>query len=177
MAMDKRATRRVGGPAWRPGEPTLTVSEIAEALAPIAPDIPGTIQRIRHWTREQMMLPVGELHSGSGKHRQYAAAAVYDAAILHVLASAGFSVSSHRELVDALSKARFEIAEWKPAKKKPLRLELIIARTAAGMAQLGVYTEDEEIVDHRGFKVADVVLTVKVDLKKLFAQVDSHGGS
>jgi DNA-binding transcriptional MerR regulator len=169
--------RRVGGPAWRPGEPTLTVSEIAEALEPIAPDVAGTIQRIRHWTREQMMLPVGKLHSGPGKHRQYAATAVYDAAILHMLTNAGFSVSSHRDLVDALSKARFKIAEWESAKEKPPRLELIIARTAAGMAQLGVYTEDEKVVDHRGFKVADVVMTVKVDLKKLFAQVDGHGGS
>ena len=34
------------------GAPTLVVSDIAAQLAPIAPDIPNTVQRIRHWTRE-----------------------------------------------------------------------------------------------------------------------------
>jgi DNA-binding transcriptional MerR regulator len=173
--MARKIRRRVGGPAWRQGEPTLTVSEIADALAPIAPDVAGTVQRIRHWTREQMMLPVGELHSGPGKHRRYAADAVYDAAILHVLTSAGFSVSSHRDLVDSLTQARFEIAKWKSAKEKPQRLDLIISRMATGEATLGVYKEGEEVSDHRDFKVADVVMTVRVDLRKLFAQVDHHG--
>jgi len=59
------------------------------------------------------MLPVDFHHAGTGKHRRYAADAVYDAALLHVLTSAGFTVSAMRYLVDALTQARFALPEWK----------------------------------------------------------------
>src|SRR6476620_738071 len=63
---------------------TLTVSDLAEALAPIAPDVAGTIQRIRHWTREGALQPIEFAHSGPGKHRRYNPAAIYSVAVLHV---------------------------------------------------------------------------------------------
>jgi DNA-binding transcriptional MerR regulator len=170
--MSKKAApqRRVGGPVWKPGDPTLTVGEIAEALTPIAPDMAGTLHRIRHWIREQMLLPVGRAHAGAGRHRLFSADAIYDAAVLHVLTNVGVPVSGSRALLDGLGLVRFEIAKRKAGKgrKKP---HLRILQMASGLATVGVFGEGEEIRDDRGFKVADVVVTIDIDLEKLFAQV------
>jgi DNA-binding transcriptional MerR regulator len=170
--MGKRAApqRRVGGPAWKPGDPTLTVGEIAEALTPIAPDVTSTLHRIRHWFREQMLLPVYQTHAGSGRHRLFSADAVYDAAVLHVLTNLGLPVSGSRALVDGLTFVRFEIAERKAGKgKKNPRLRIL--STALGMTMVGVFGEGEKIKEHPSFKVADIVMTIDIDLEKLFAQV------
>jgi|HubBroStandDraft_4_1064222.scaffolds.fasta_scaffold14152_5 DNA-binding transcriptional MerR regulator len=159
--------RRVGGPAWTPGDPTLTVGEIAERLSPIAPDVSGTVQRIRHWTREQMLLPVDQLHAGTGKHRQYSADAVYDAAILHIATNAGLNISSQRYLVDALTKARIAVPKWKGERDKgrarPLYLR--IDRSANRTDTTGV----EILWDDAGKPSDD--LTIIIDLARLFARV------
>ena len=44
------------------------------------------IQRVRHWTRERLILPLGERHPGTGRHRVYGDAAVQYALILGALA-------------------------------------------------------------------------------------------
>lgn len=174
--MSKKAAlqRRVGGPAWKPGDPTLVVSEIAEALKLIAPDTPSTLNRIRHWFREQMLLPVDQKHAGSGRHRRFGADAPFDAAVLCALTDAGIPVSGSRALVDALTFARFALPKWKAARAKGQALDLtvFIARTAQGFTQVGVLGLGEErMKDQAGFKVADVVLTIEVNLSKLWAQV------
>lgn len=167
--------RRVGGPAQKSGDPTLTVGEIAERLAAIAPDISVTVQRIRHWTREQMLLPVDQLHAGTGKHRRYAADAVYDAAILHVATSAGLNISSQRHLIDSLTMARIALPKWKLARaegRKPW-LHLFIWRTSAGITQVGTHDDPKaQPEDHRGFRAADIVFTIDMNIGKLFEQVD-----
>ena len=109
--MAQISKRRVSGPAWHPGDPTLTVGEIAARLAPIAPDTKATIEKIRHWIRELMLLPVGQVHAGTGKHRLYDANAVYDAAILMLTTRAGLNIASMRYLVDALTVARFALVD------------------------------------------------------------------
>jgi DNA-binding transcriptional MerR regulator len=175
--MNKPLPRRVGGPAWKPGDPTLTVSELAEALAPIAPDIAGTVQRIRHWTREQILLPVDLHHAGSGKHRRYAADAAYDAAILHTLTAFGLPVAGSRTLVDGLTKARMAVQKWKAGQIKiPILRIWVTAKpsmpgTLGPAIASGVYEEGEEVKSIAGFKVADVVLKMELNLGKLFDSV------
>lgn len=175
--MGKKPQRRAGGPVptWKPGDPTLTVSELAQALAPVAPDVPGTVQRIRHWTRERVLFPVDLQHAGAGKHRRYAVDAVFDASILHVLTAFGLPVSGSRVLTDATTKARFAVPRWKAAKAngEVLELSLFILVTAEGMTAVGVRVGKEEIKDAAGFRVADVVMKVELDLTKLFARVAS----
>jgi DNA-binding transcriptional MerR regulator len=161
---------KVGGPKGRPGDKTLKVSDIAEALAPIAPDVEGTIQRIRHWTREGLMLPVDVMHEGPGKHRQYAADAVYDAAVLQVMTNAGLSVNSVRHLVEALKRIRSQIPKWK---KDGRPFKLVISRTAVGLSSVELLTgkDNKVIIGVPTFKLADVVMTIHVNLGKLFVQV------
>jgi DNA-binding transcriptional MerR regulator len=167
--MAKQPKRKVGGPwTWVPGDPTLTVGEIAAALAPIEPDVEATVQRIRHWTREGMLLPVNRLHAGTGKHRQYAADAVYDAAVLHVFTSNGLNVSSMRHLVDALTFARFALPKWKSARSKGLAptLYLFISRKPdkSERTVVGLLEDPAELKLSVGF-------TMIIDLADLFTRV------
>jgi DNA-binding transcriptional MerR regulator len=157
------------------GSPTLTVSDVAAKLAPIAPDVANTVQRIRHWTRENALRPAEFEHGGPGKHRRYGADAVYSAAVLHVMTSAGLPVSHSRFMTDAMRTVAAKAAKWKAARDKGEVLTLppmIVGVTTGGVTQVG----EGQLKDERGFKVADVVLKIEIDLTKLFAQVD-HGRS
>lgn len=168
--MAKRKKGRAPGPtpaapSWTQGQSTLTVGEIAERLRPIAPDIAATVQRIRHWTREQMLVPIDRHHEGTGKHRRYAEGAVYDAAILQVVTSAGLHVATERYLIDALTHASLQLSSWREATRlgqKP-RMFLTISKSA-----------DESAPK---FKVSPVVgeptgdFTITIDLGKIFARV------
>src|SRR5688572_14050394 len=71
------------------GSATITVGQIVEQLGPLAPDPAAMSERIRHWTREGLLLPVDQHHAGTGRHRRYRAEAAYEAAILNALATAG----------------------------------------------------------------------------------------
>jgi DNA-binding transcriptional MerR regulator len=151
---------------------TLTISGLAAALAPIAPDEAATVQHLRHWTREGMLPPVEHPHSGPGVHRVYANdEAVYEAAILHLFNDMGLPISGSRILPDALDQVRREIAKRKAGKgKKALRL-IIAGGPPAGMTAVRVYGQGEKVVDHR-----DTTWTLAIDLEKLFAQLGlGHG--
>ena len=52
---------------WR----RLRLRDLAEKIAPSAEDLPSTIERIRHWTREGLLTPVGERNPGTGHKRRY----------------------------------------------------------------------------------------------------------
>ena len=103
--------------------PTLTVGEIADRLSALAPDIPASIERLRHWHRERLLIPVDQQHAGTGKHRHYAkGSSEYDAAILIALADAGMHVVSRPYVQAALARARSALPRWLKDQKRPLFL-------------------------------------------------------
>jgi hypothetical protein len=105
------------------GVGTLTVGEIADRLSALAPDIPASIERLRHWTREKLIVPVDQQHAGTGKHRRYAEGRnEYDGAILHALADAGMHVVSRPYVQAALDQARSALPGWLKNQKRPLFL-------------------------------------------------------
>jgi DNA-binding transcriptional MerR regulator len=151
------------------GAPTLTVSDLAAVLAPIAPDVAGTVQRIRHWTREDALRPAAYEHAGPGKHRRYNTDAVYSAAALHVMTYAGIPISHSRVMDDATQIVSSAAAKWHArGKAETLALPMVIGMTAKGATQVA----EGKLKDERGFRVTDVVLKIEIDLAKLFAEVD-----
>ena len=88
------------------GSPKLTVGQIVEQLGPVAPEAAAMSERIRHWTREGLLLPVDQHHAGTGRHRRYGPDAVYEAAILNALATAGLQLVSQPYIHSALSQVR-----------------------------------------------------------------------
>jgi DNA-binding transcriptional MerR regulator len=163
--LTKIPQRRVGGPAWRPGEPVVTVGEIARRIAPIASSTADQMtEKIRHWTREQMLAPT-HLHSGTGRHRTYPQNAVYEAALLHVLTNAGFTVSAMGYLVDALTIVRLALPKWR---KKSGPFYLQISRDGPGRAASEILWKEP------GAPTAD--LTITVDLARLFSRIKADAG-
>jgi hypothetical protein len=64
---------------------TLTVSEIAERIRRPHEDLRIAGDRIRNWTREGLLEPVGEKNPGTGKVRRYPESTLLDAALLQVI--------------------------------------------------------------------------------------------
>jgi DNA-binding transcriptional MerR regulator len=148
----------------------LTIRSLAERLIPIAPDPDATTQQIRHWTREGLLIPIQDLHSGPGMHRLYHPEdSVCEAAVLSVVANAGLPISGSQILADAMTQVRLEIARRKTGKgrKSP---HLVIMRTALGVNAVAVIGASEKFAV-RGFKTTDAVMTIDLDLEKLFTEV------
>jgi DNA-binding transcriptional MerR regulator len=75
----------------------LTVSEIAEMLEQVPERQRTLVERIRHWTREGLLQPIGEKNPGTGRHREYEADIVVYVAVLNLLANLGLQLSHQRE--------------------------------------------------------------------------------
>jgi DNA-binding transcriptional MerR regulator len=106
----------------------LTVSEIADRLAK-----PGAkaalIERIRHWTRERLLTPVGKRNPGTGRHRIYDESVLEDVIILNAMADMGLTVGLQRT---ALMLARHAKAEWRDKAKRGVNLFLEIDTVSEG---------------------------------------------
>jgi DNA-binding transcriptional MerR regulator len=138
---------------------------LAASIASIAPNQATTVQQIRHWTREGMLPPIEHPHSGAGKHREYdLASARYQAAVLHLFNDLGLPISGSRILTDALDQVRRELAKRNAGKGKKNPHLIIAGGPPAGMTAVRIYGQGE--------KVRDAVVTIDIDLEKLFAQIE-----
>jgi DNA-binding transcriptional MerR regulator len=146
------------------GTPTLTVGQITEQLAPIAPNQDATRERLRHWTREGLLSPTSDPHSGTGTHRQYDPSSTYDAAILQAIACAGLNVVSLPYLQSALSKAsEARQKRERDEMKGPLFLKIVHKLSE----------DTKEILIHEGKPTCDETadLTIVINLARIFASV------
>jgi DNA-binding transcriptional MerR regulator len=146
------------------GTPTLTVGQIAEQLVSIASNKAATRERLRHWTREGLLSPIGDHHSGTGTHRQYGPSSTYDAAILHAIACAGLNVVSRPYLQTALSKASEARQKWQQAEIKGPLFLVIVHKLAEGTT---------EVLIREGGPTCDPAgeVTIVIDLARIFAGV------
>jgi DNA-binding transcriptional MerR regulator len=87
-------------------KPMLTVSEIAERLAGRREERLALVERIRHWTREGLITPIGEKNPGTGRHREYHEDVLPDVALLNRLARAGIQVSVLRHILNYVHHAK-----------------------------------------------------------------------
>ena len=152
----------------------MTISEIAEKLRPIAPDVKASLIRLSHWTLQGMLIPVDQMHAGTGKRRIYSADDVYSAAILHVLTTFGLTVSAVRLLVDGLSQARSAVPEWK---KKRGSLYFKVWWRSPGRASSGVDAEPPLFRDLKNPYVEHesqpTELIVAIDLRELWSRIEA----
>ena len=144
------------------GAPTLTAGEIAEQLRPFAPAA-TTIERIRHWTRENLSTPVENHHGGTGTRRKYNTSIRYDAAVLSVIANAGLHITAHRYLLDGLSQARRALQKWKPAESRGLYLEIAYVKDSGP-----IFAIHEGSVE----PYPNARLSIVLNLAEIFLEVD-----
>jgi DNA-binding transcriptional MerR regulator len=98
----------------------LTVSEIAQLLVDEPERQAALVERIRHWTREGLIEPIGVKNPGTGRHREYGTSALVDVAILNALAGIGMQVGQQSvvlKLVRKLIQDRHGIGQWSEKSK------------------------------------------------------------
>jgi DNA-binding transcriptional MerR regulator len=96
----------------------LTVKDIVARIVLPGDDAQGILERIRHWTREGLLVPLrAALHPGTGTYRVYDEDTVYRAAVLNALAMEGATIRHLRMVVAALDKMnRKERRLWELSK-------------------------------------------------------------
>src|SRR5690242_8780479 len=67
---------------------TLTVRDIAERVQRPGEDLGAVVDRLRNWTKEGLLEPIGERNPGTGRKRLYPEQTIIDAALLTVLTEA-----------------------------------------------------------------------------------------
>jgi|RhiMetdeSRZDD1v2_1073273.scaffolds.fasta_scaffold555870_2 MerR-like DNA binding protein len=154
--------------------PTLTVGQIVEQLGAVAPDSGAAVsERIRHWTREGLLVPMGQHHAGTGRHRRYSSDTSYDAAVLNALASAGLHLVSRPYIQAALSHARGVLQTWRQAisagHKLPLFF-LVISHEMTRLSSEPTVSIHEGVVKHT--PTAEIMIVV--NLSQLFLRVLSR---
>jgi hypothetical protein len=60
----------------------LTAGEIAERIQQEGEDVRAISERLRHWTKEGLLKPLGKKNPGTGRRHRYPERALVDAAIL-----------------------------------------------------------------------------------------------
>jgi hypothetical protein len=159
----------VGSPEL--GAPTLTVGQIVEQLGPVTPDAAAAMsERIRHWTREGLLLPVNQHHAGTGRHRRYSADTSYEAAVLDALANAGLQLVSRPYIQAALSQARAVLQKLRRARNAGPKLPLFFLVISHDTTRIGgepTVSIHEGIVKHD--PTAEIMIVV--NLSQLFLRM------
>jgi hypothetical protein len=64
---------------------TISVKDIALKILQPGETMESAVNRIKNWTREGLITPVGDRHPGTGRARQYPRKVLYEAALLQKL--------------------------------------------------------------------------------------------
>jgi hypothetical protein len=67
---------------------TFTASDIAKRIQRPGEKLQAAVDRLRNWAKEGLIKPVGSLHPGTGRKKQYPESAATRAMILQALADA-----------------------------------------------------------------------------------------
>jgi hypothetical protein len=104
----------------------FTVSQIAERIRATGEALGTVTDRVRNWTKEGLLRPIGDKNPGTGRHRRYSEGALIDALVLHVLADVvgmpAVRARTFSALFDAVRKDfrerpvrdRFVAIQWSP---------------------------------------------------------------
>jgi DNA-binding transcriptional MerR regulator len=93
----------------------MTVSEMADRAAKRGADRTTFIERVRHWTRERLLKPLGQRHPGRGRHRAYSDSALEDALLLNAMTNLGIQIEIQRT---ALLLAHDAKKDWREKAKQ-----------------------------------------------------------
>jgi DNA-binding transcriptional MerR regulator len=144
---------------------TFTVSEIADRIQQPGQDRAAVVERIRHWTREGLLAPIGERNPGTGRDRIYPETALLNAVLLNAMADRGLQISVMRQAMAVAGQFHTKWGQAKAKKKKRLFLQIDFPDP------LGLSPRF-----HWGnFIGAGWETSIVFDLKRLFGRLKSEG--
>ena len=152
--------------------PKLTVSLLADRIW--SPDgnltKPQVIDRLRNWTKEGLLLPLGEKNPGTGRHRYYPHWAVADALLLTVLTDAvGLQAVKARAFAELFKLAKQAL------KTDPGKDQLIVV----GLSRDGQPAKTNLFRSHnlqKELNASDHQVHIVIDLGKIYASLNHPKG-
>jgi hypothetical protein len=145
---------------------TFTVTEIAERIARKGEKLELVADRIRNWTKDGLLEPVGEKNPGTGRSRTYPEKALIEAMVL-------------LELMDSLGiqpiKARW-FADWSKVadrvmRKSKKRKKFLIFSRSGSLTGIDLQTPEELIALLQEPAFASHII---IDLEKLHARIEQN---
>jgi len=162
---------------------TLTLAAVAAAVAddpsPEARDL--CIRRVRHWGSHGVLETAGEVFTGTGRYRRFAAETTYTAKVLLRLADAGFTIGQLKTAALTISMSRANIKEiadrWDKAIQAPAGSR-IIARFGVGggsnrrppVFTFSLHPDPSDSVPI-GLPAAHERLVILIDLTREFSEI------
>jgi DNA-binding transcriptional MerR regulator len=144
----------------------LTVSEIAERIKKPGDDKARIVERVRHWTRENLLTPIGEKNPGTGQLRLYDESAVEDAAVLNELAEFGVQLKVQRFTINYLQTDKAK--NWRKTAKKGHSLYLEMLKRPDGKVLPLLHEGDIRMVPQGE-------VSIVINLIELFKRVTNWG--
>lgn len=138
----------------------ITVAQMADRAGKRGDAKELFIQRVRHWTRERLLRPLGETNPGTGKHRLYSDAAFHEALILEAMTDRGIPIATQRLIIGVVRQERHLGRRVEEAKKSGSKFFLMIDTWPNHSAPY--FSDDPKIND-----LADS--TLGINLIRLFA--------
>jgi hypothetical protein len=103
----------------RPQPVLLTVGELAALLVNAEPRTDVLAERIRGWTKQKLLAPIGG-ERGTGKHYRYDAhTVVFEVLLLNALANIGLPIASLPYIESVLAQLREKLPKWRQARERP----------------------------------------------------------
>jgi hypothetical protein len=107
------------------------------------------ISRLRHWVREGLIVPVGEHHPGSGRHRYFEDTALKVALALNALADFNLPIRVLRTAAPVLRHALLGSEPSGPLWRSSLpSLFLVIGRSPKGMFSAFLCRSGDDVLAH-----------------------------
>jgi hypothetical protein len=145
---------------------TFTVTEIAERIARKGEELELVAHRIRNWTKDGLLEPVGEKNPGTGRSRTYPEKALIEATVL-------------LELMDCLGiqpiKARYYAGWFKAAKlvlERDAKQKKYLVFSRGLEEDLIRTTTSKELV--ASLQGSEITSHVVIDLGKLYANINQN---
>jgi hypothetical protein len=145
---------------------TWTVSGLAKAVAGKEGDSDLVTRRIRHWTLAGALVVEGTAHSGTGRHRRYAASTAYEAVLLNWLADWGLSISVLQGVSEQLQSML----------AADLRLSALWNDAISGSKGVWMLLLIRRVGLHRGNEQHQVDVDLKTDAEIAESIATAHGG-
>jgi len=80
----------------------LSAKELARRVANVPSEEALVFERVRHWTRENLIVPEGDSHPGTGRKRLYSASLVTKVRVLNSLTEVGVTVRTLKLVSDLI---------------------------------------------------------------------------
>jgi hypothetical protein len=124
------------------------------------------IDRVRNWTKEGLLRPIGAKNPGTGRHRRYSESTLIDALVLHVLADViGMPAVRARTFSKLFDDVREDI------RKRPVRPRFVTLGWSSGGTEWEIGLSGSERLSDLISYEAHIV----INLRKIYERLERAG--